>query len=42
MTELSLWKLFAENGRLIWKYLPSENTIQTGIERYLLGLDTVR
>jgi hypothetical protein len=41
MTDLTKWKLFVDRGRQIWKYMPSSDSVQTVVDKYLLGLDVV-
>jgi len=39
MTDLSKWRLFVKEGRQVWRYIPNPTTVQSFVEKYLLGLD---
>ena len=41
MTDLTKWRLYVKEGRQVWQYFPSPSTLQTVVEKYLLGLDIV-
>ncbi len=42
MTDLSKWKLEVKEGRQVWQYVEEDSKkVQTMVDRYLLGLDTV-
>ena len=44
MTDLSRWHLDVKEGRQRWLFVPPEEgvqVVQTVVDRYLLGLDTV-